>query len=107
MEHSDAPRPIPTLEGFHSDRVRIMRVTDDLLRIERDDLQVAWDFTVASEENLAGPLLAMRDERWATAEALLDGSIAASMTSLMARANTTLMTARRIIVTVSPAPSSR
>ena len=29
--------------------------------VGRSDLQVAWDFTVISTENLAGPLLAMRD----------------------------------------------
>ena len=34
--------------------------------IERDDLQVAWDFTVASAEGLSSRLLAMRDNAFAT-----------------------------------------
>ena len=42
-----------------------------LAGIERSDLQLAWDFTVASEENLAGPLLAMRDD---ALEAIGDGA---------------------------------
>jgi hypothetical protein len=30
--------------------------------VERDDLQVAWDFTTNSVENVTGPMLKMRDE---------------------------------------------
>jgi hypothetical protein len=44
-EHSDAPPPIPSLEGFHTDRVHINRVTDELLRIERDDLRELKEFS--------------------------------------------------------------
>ena len=33
--------------------------------IARDDLYLAWDFTVASEENLAGRILSMRDQAFA------------------------------------------
>ena len=31
--------PIPSLRGFHADRVRIQRVTERLLEVERDDLR--------------------------------------------------------------------
>ena len=34
-------------------------------RIERKDLYLAWDFTVASAENLAGRALSMRDDAFA------------------------------------------
>ena len=34
--------------------------------IERDDLYLAWDFTVASEQNLAGRMLSMRDQAFGT-----------------------------------------
>ena len=34
--------------------------------IDRDDLYLAWDFTVASERNLSERLLAMRDDAFAT-----------------------------------------
>jgi hypothetical protein len=37
--HDYEEPPIPSLSGFHADRVRIKRVTDDLLRIEREDLR--------------------------------------------------------------------
>ncbi len=33
--------------------------------VARDDLVIAWDFTVISTENLTGPLLAMRDDAFA------------------------------------------
>jgi hypothetical protein len=43
-------------------------VFDDLAAagVERDDLILAWDFTVASAESLAGPLLHIRDDAFAT-----------------------------------------
>lgn len=44
-DHSDAPAPIPSLAGFHTDRVHIKRVTDDLLRVERDDLRELKEFS--------------------------------------------------------------
>jgi hypothetical protein len=36
---ADAPdrSPIPSLRGFHADRIRIQRVTERLLEVERDD----------------------------------------------------------------------
>jgi hypothetical protein len=48
-------------------RHRMERVFDDLerKRIDRDDLFLAWDFTVASAENLAGRLLHIRDDAFA------------------------------------------
>ena len=44
------------------------RVLSDLQRVgvERDDLYLAWDFTVASAESLAGRLLHMRDDAFDT-----------------------------------------
>ena len=36
--------------------------------VEVDELQVAWDFTTASKENLTGPFLHMRDEAMAAYE---------------------------------------
>ena len=35
--------PIPSLRGFHADRVRIQRVTDRLLQVEQDDLRELKD----------------------------------------------------------------
>lgn len=45
-------------------RPAIERIFDDLAAadIARDELWLAWDFTVASEESLAGRLLHMRDD---------------------------------------------
>ncbi len=37
--------PIPSLAGFHADRFRIKRVTDDLLRIEHEDLRELKQFS--------------------------------------------------------------
>src|SRR5690606_32453733 len=48
-------------------RPAMERVFADLARagIDRADLHLAWDFTVASAENLAGRALAMRDDAFA------------------------------------------
>jgi hypothetical protein len=37
-DDSPGPSPIPSLRGFHGDRIRIERLTDRLLQVERDDL---------------------------------------------------------------------
>lgn len=49
-EHTDGERPIPELTGFHADRFRITRVTEDLLRIERDDLRELKRFSKELKE---------------------------------------------------------
>ena len=41
---TDEP-PIPSLKGFYADRHRITRVTEHLLRIERDDLRELKQFS--------------------------------------------------------------
>lgn len=56
---------VPQLE----ERRPSMEATFDDLEaadVERDDLQLAWDFTVASAEGLSSQLLAMRDDAFAT-----------------------------------------
>ena len=37
VEESDDRSPIPSLRGFHTDRVRIQRLTEQLLEVERSD----------------------------------------------------------------------
>ena len=37
VEESDDRSPIPSLRGFHTDRVRIQRLTERLLEVERSD----------------------------------------------------------------------
>ena len=37
VEESDDCSPIPSLRGFHTDRVRIQRLTEQLLEVERSD----------------------------------------------------------------------
>ena len=44
-EHGEIEPPIPGLEGFHADRIRLTRVTDDLLRVEREDLRELKQFS--------------------------------------------------------------
>ena len=44
------PTPIPSLHGFHADRVRIQRVTDRLLEAERDDLAELKDLAKRLKE---------------------------------------------------------
>lgn len=44
-DHSEEPPPVPSLAGFHQDRVHIQRITDDLLRVERDDLRELKEFS--------------------------------------------------------------
>ncbi len=48
--HAEEPPPIPSLAGFHADRIRITRVTEDLLRIERDDLRELKEFSKQLKE---------------------------------------------------------
>jgi hypothetical protein len=61
---TDAP---PTSPGVEGRRAATERVLDDLARagVARDDLYLAWDFTVASERNLTERVLAMRDDAFA------------------------------------------
>ncbi len=42
--------PVPSLRGFHADRQRITRVTDHLLRIEREDLRELKEFSKELKE---------------------------------------------------------
>ena len=50
--HDDVagPTPIPSLHGFHADRIRIQRVTDRLLEVERDDLAELKDLAKRLKE---------------------------------------------------------
>lgn len=43
--HGRDEPPIPSLRGFHADRHRITRVTEHLLRIEREDLRELKEFS--------------------------------------------------------------
>ncbi len=49
-EHSEEAPPIPSLAGFHADRVHIQRVTDNLLRVEHDDLRELKQFSKELKE---------------------------------------------------------
>jgi len=49
-DHSGEAPPIPSLTGFHADRVRIAAVTDHLLRIEREDLRELKEFSKELKE---------------------------------------------------------
>ncbi len=49
-DHSGEEPPIPSLTGFHSDQFRITRVTDELLKIERDDLRELKEFSKQMKE---------------------------------------------------------
>jgi hypothetical protein len=49
-DHSGAEPAIPSLTGFHTDRFRITRVTDELLRIEHDDLRELREFSKQMKE---------------------------------------------------------
>jgi hypothetical protein len=59
--------PREEAEGVRSRRPSMERVFADLARsgVERQDLYLAWDFTVASEQGLAGGMLHMRDDAYA------------------------------------------
>lgn len=46
----DIEPPIPSLSGLHADHVRITLVTDELLRIERDDLRELKEFAKQFKE---------------------------------------------------------
>ena len=50
LDHDYDEQPIPSLSGFHADRFRIKRVTDDLLRIEREDLRELKEFSKQLKE---------------------------------------------------------
>ena len=59
---------LPTREpAIKAQRKRFETIFRDLRSadIERRSLYLAWDFTVASDENIAGRLLHMRDEAFA------------------------------------------
>ncbi len=49
-EHSDESPPIPSLEGFHADRLHIQRITDELLQVEKDDLRELKAFSKELKE---------------------------------------------------------
>jgi hypothetical protein len=60
---------IPTFTpAIEARRPHLERVFDELGRqgIDRDELYLAWDFTVASAENLAGRMLHIRDDAFAS-----------------------------------------
>jgi hypothetical protein len=57
---SDVPA-VEDRRGHMEDLFRILRRA----RVDRDELTLAWDFTVASSENLSERLLAMRDDAFA------------------------------------------
>jgi hypothetical protein len=50
LDHDYDEQPIPSLRGFHADEFRIKRVTDDLLRIEREDLRELKEFSKQLKE---------------------------------------------------------
>ncbi len=54
----------PRIDAFEARRSRMERIFGDLAQagIARDDLYLAWDFTVASERNLSERVLAARDD---------------------------------------------
>jgi hypothetical protein len=54
----------PDLEARRDSMDEVFEVLETA-GVDRSDLVVAWDFTVASTENLTGPLLAMRDTAFA------------------------------------------
>jgi hypothetical protein len=59
---------VPTANAaLEARRPAIERVLDDLAAhgVQRDDLYLAWDFTVASWQNIAGRMLWMRDDAYA------------------------------------------
>ncbi len=50
LDHDYEKQPIPSLRGFHADQFRIKRVTDDLLRTEREDLRELKEFSKELKE---------------------------------------------------------
>jgi hypothetical protein len=50
LDHNYEEQPIPSLSGFHADQFRLKRVTDDLLRIEREDLRELKEFSKQLKE---------------------------------------------------------
>ena len=50
LDHNYDEQPIPSLRGFHADEFRIKRVTDELLRIEREDLRELKEFSKQLKE---------------------------------------------------------
>lgn len=59
---------LPTKKGaikHQHNRFESIFTTLRKAKIDRSDLYLAWDFTVASDENIAGRLLKMRDESFA------------------------------------------
>ncbi len=60
----DLPSDEAAINGQRDRFDRIFKELRDA-GIERNDLYLAWDFTVASDENIAGRILKMRDESFA------------------------------------------
>jgi hypothetical protein len=56
---------VPELEDRRSS-MEVVFADLEAAGVERDDLQLAWDFTVASTEGLSARLLSMRDSAFAT-----------------------------------------
>jgi hypothetical protein len=70
VAYRDGTGPAVPSPAFEARRPAMERIFDDLARarphpVARDGLYLAWDFTVASSENLAGRVLAMRDDAFA------------------------------------------
>ena len=84
------PTRNPALEARRGDMERIFR---DLRRagVEREDLYLAWDFTVASERNLSERMLHIRDDAFAS---LAGAAPAFHVNSVLTNVNAD--TARRI-----------
>jgi hypothetical protein len=66
----------------------------DAAGVERDELFLAWDFTVMSGQNLAGPFLEIRDDAFAS---LGDDAPAFAVTSVVANPNPGIL--RRVVGT--------
>ncbi len=65
LYRDDIPTFIPVLERRRDHMERIFETLDDA-DVSRENLTLAWDFTVASERNLAGRLLHIRDDAYAS-----------------------------------------
>ncbi len=80
-DHHQAPAPTPPCEGDEPGQAgRYQRLFGDLAAagVESSNLTLAWDFTVASSQNLTGRALSMRDQTFAALgdEDLTDGVVA-------------------------------
>ncbi|MEX1163923.1 MAG: hypothetical protein WEB03_10100 [Nitriliruptor sp.] len=80
-DHHAAPAPTPPCEGDEPGQDgRYQRLFGDLTAagVDTSELTLAWDFTVASSQNLTGRALSMRDQAFAALgdEDLADGVVA-------------------------------